>query len=324
MPDRLTFHEGALSVRHQPVPSIPAVPEGTSLAAALEHLAATGRASLVITDQTGRLLGVLTRDELLTAQTAADREDQSSTAIPVESLLRMVFQRGSGSVPESASSSVLQSDDLLPCDAVFENGRLTALMLEDDVLVSWRSLGPALESASRDSVTGLLTRLSFETQFAFQWTRCIREVAPLLLIMADLDEFKEINDRCGHVAGDSALRAVGAALKESLRAHDLVARFGGDEFIVLCSHCPPEFAGNLVVRMRDAVQRIDPPSVLPYRRFHLSFGLAGVRSDFRHASAAQLIAEADRCLLRAKAAGKDRAFLCVLDEPDASEPRVVM
>jgi diguanylate cyclase (GGDEF)-like protein len=166
--------------------------------------------------------------------------------------------------------------------------------------------------------------MSFETQLAFQWARCLRDATPLLLIMADLDEFKEINDRCGHVAGDGVLRAVGTALKESLRAHDLVARFGGDEFIILCSHCPPRFAGNLVVRMRDAVHRIDPPPALPHRRFHLSLGLAGVASDFRHVSTAQLIAEADRCLLRAKAAGKDQAFLCVLDEPEASEPRVLM
>lgn len=324
MPDRLTFHDGALSVRHQPVAAVPAVPAGTSLAAALEHAAANGRAGLVITDQAGRLLGVLTRDELLTAQAVAGSERSSSATFPVESLLRMVFRHDSSSAPESVPNSASQWGDPLPCDAVFENGRLTALMLEDDVLVSWRSLGPALESASRDSVTGLLTRMSFETQLAFQWARCLRDAAPLLLIMADLDEFKEINDRCGHVAGDGVLRAVGTALKESLRAHDLVARFGGDEFIILCSHCPPGFAGNLVVRMRDAVHRIDPPSALPHRRFHLSLGLAGVASDFRHVSTAQLIAEADRCLLRAKAAGKDQAFLCVLDEPEASEPRVVM
>lgn len=329
MPDGLTFHDAELFLRSQPASAMPVVSGDTTLAEAAQQLAACGWDHLLVSDESGHPLGVLAREEIFQALAAASRATRNPRELvetvpdSAGSLLRVLFPVGAERSLDSPAPD-LRAKPSLACGLVLKSGRLSALFLEDDVLVSGRMLRTVLEAASFDPVTGLMNRKAFESHLDREWARSLRTPAPLTLIMADGDEFKEINDRCGHGAGDRVLHAIGTALKDSLRQYDLVARFGGDEFIALCSNCPAEAAGLLASRLRQAMNRIDVPKGSERSRISLSLGFASVTSDFTRTSAAQLIAAADQCLLRAKATGRDRAFRCVLDEPEASEPRVVM
>jgi diguanylate cyclase (GGDEF)-like protein len=87
--------------------------------------------------------------------------------------------------------------------------------------------------ASHDALTGLLNRRSYELLLAQAVSRARRYGWPFALVLLDLDNFKVVNDRYGHAAGDDALRAVGAELRASLRSGDVAARVGGDEFALL-------------------------------------------------------------------------------------------
>jgi len=91
-----------------------------------------------------------------------------------------------------------------------------------------------LENAARtDSLTGLSNRRDFEERAAVEFARVRRTGGSFALVVADLDRFKELNDRRGHLAGDVALRAIAALLRRELRTVDVVARLGGDEFAML-------------------------------------------------------------------------------------------
>ena len=91
-----------------------------------------------------------------------------------------------------------------------------------------------LDAAARqDGLTGLANRRAFEEQFAQEAARSRRDGQPLAVIVADLDNFKEINDHGGHAAGDASLAAVARVLREQIRSVDTAARIGGDEFAVL-------------------------------------------------------------------------------------------
>ncbi len=103
------------------------------------------------------------------------------------------------------------------------------------------------ELAATDPVTGLMNRRGFEQFFEQELARIRRHKTPgSVLLMFDLDKFKEINDTHGHLAGDACLRKVGEFLLSRLRKLDCAARIGGDEFAVLLSHTDPEQAAECI------------------------------------------------------------------------------
>jgi len=92
--------------------------------------------------------------------------------------------------------------------------------------------------AREDALTGLLNRREFEARFAAEASRARRAQAALGLLLVDVDHFKQINDSRGHEQGDAALRRMASVLQRTVRGHDTVARFGGDEFVVLLDGAP--------------------------------------------------------------------------------------
>ena len=126
---------------------------------------------------------------------------------------------------------------------------------------------------------------------------------PVAVVVADLDNFKEVNDRFGHDVGDLVLRAFAAAIRANVRDVDLAARYGGEEFTVLLPATDAEGGRELAERLRLAAEElaIDVGADTPV---HLtsSFGVAGFPDE---PSAAALLRAADRALYRAKAAGKN-------------------
>ncbi|MBV9309682.1 MAG: sensor domain-containing diguanylate cyclase, partial [Solirubrobacterales bacterium] len=109
------------------------------------------------------------------------------------------------------------------------------------------------EQATTDALTGLLNRRAFNESLEREWELTRRDGIPSHVVVADLDRFKELNDRCGHAAGDDALRAFVAALRSIARDTDILGRLGGDEFgIVLVRAHDPEGPERFMRRFREA------------------------------------------------------------------------
>jgi diguanylate cyclase (GGDEF)-like protein len=157
-------------------------------------------------------------------------------------------------------------------------------------------------AATTDDKTGLLNAGAWRELASQQLARCVRANAPTALLLIDLDHFKIVNDTHGHLAGDAVLALVGQALKQELRGHDAVGRYGGEEFAVLLTEVDAPSAADIADRVRARIAAIEPGDGV---RVTASIGLAA-----RNASGSlnELLATADTALYRAKAAGRDRVF----------------
>jgi diguanylate cyclase (GGDEF)-like protein len=159
-----------------------------------------------------------------------------------------------------------------------------------------------LERSGIDALTGVLDRSRFETGAQASLIQAMRQGRPLSLAIVDVDHFKQVNDRYGHVTGDDVLRRVAQALRESIRSEDRIFRYGGEEFVVLCEGMGHEAALAHAERMRLAVPAAlrdmmpDPSTV--------SIGVATAPGDGTDATA--LLRHADLHLYRAKTEGRDR------------------
>jgi diguanylate cyclase (GGDEF)-like protein len=155
----------------------------------------------------------------------------------------------------------------------------------------------ALEQlAATDPLTGLANRRGCEKSIAGEISRAERERKPLSCIMLDIDRFKQVNDTMGHQAGDQVLREISAMLRQSVRAYDIVARWGGEEFLVILPGADLEAARQLAERIRLGVQK------LPTRSVTISAGAAEFDSDYDFEAT---LRTADRRMYEAKAAGRN-------------------
>jgi diguanylate cyclase (GGDEF)-like protein len=154
--------------------------------------------------------------------------------------------------------------------------------------------------ATTDSLTGITNRSEFSRILASEMDRAKRYGAPLSLIMYDLDYFKRVNDTFGHDAGDEVLRAVTDVVKGNTRTVDVVARWGGEEFMVLMPQSNLAAAGNAAEKLRQAVEqtRLDKVGMVT-----VSFGVTEFVSpdDFN-----TLLKRVDDALYQAKANGRNR------------------
>lgn len=168
-----------------------------------------------------------------------------------------------------------------------------------------RRLMVAQQVARVDPLTGLYNRRAFEEVVAPLLARAERYRRPVSLILMDLDHFKSINDRFGHHVGDAVLRAVADTTRDVVRKGDVLARWGGEEFIILLPETDREQAVHLAERVRAAVAGADPDAAtLGSARVTASLGLftwAGSQQSLEH-----LVREADEMLYRAKEEGRDR------------------
>lgn len=130
-------------------------------------------------------------------------------------------------------------------------------------------------AALTDELTGLANRRAFDDAVERELARSTRSGTEPSVLLMDLKHFKEINDRFGHDAGDAALVEVARALRESLRATDLPARRGGDEFVALLIETPAAEAGPIVQRVKDSIARI----VIGDVRLKVNVGVATAPDD---------------------------------------------
>ncbi|MFD0596859.1 GGDEF domain-containing protein [Catellatospora coxensis] len=161
-----------------------------------------------------------------------------------------------------------------------------------------------IELAGRDPLTGLHNRRSFAERLTGALAYADRTGTPVSLLMLDLDHFKSVNDRYGHPAGDQVLRTVAALLVRELRAVDVAARLGGEEFGVLLPGIDHRDATAVAGRLRAAIARCP---VVHAATTVLVTASIGVVCYPRHARTAdELFERADDALYRAKRAGRDR------------------
>ncbi len=158
--------------------------------------------------------------------------------------------------------------------------------------------------AITDELTQLSNRRRFTETLAVEVRRAERFGDPLSLVLADLDDFKQINDRYGHQAGDEVLKRFADVLRENVRDFDLPVRYGGEEFAVLLPETGLDGGEQLARRLQTALLRLRLPEISGDRPpVTASFGVAAFPAA---RSAEELLSAADGALYRAKAAGKNR------------------
>jgi diguanylate cyclase (GGDEF)-like protein len=163
---------------------------------------------------------------------------------------------------------------------------------------AWSVDGRPLTAGQLDAVTGLCTRESFLRVLERVCVDDRSTRTPIGVLFADLDAFKQINDRHGHLVGDRALASVARSLTRSVRPDDLVARFGGDEFVVLCRTFGPADSTGLAERIHGAIKASEP-------LIGLSASL-GIAVGAPPLPAASLLDAADQAMYRAKRLGPGR------------------
>jgi diguanylate cyclase (GGDEF)-like protein len=158
--------------------------------------------------------------------------------------------------------------------------------------------------AKTDALTGLGNRHTMEESFQREINRCVQDERPISLIMIDVDNLKDFNDKFGHISGDRVLAAVAKILQKQFRPRDLIVRYGGDEFAVMLPEVDVDLGMIIAERVRQAVSgdTENAEDSLIQIPVNISMGVAELD---KNGTLANLIREADAALYRAKHAGRN-------------------
>ncbi|MCH7694991.1 MAG: EAL domain-containing protein [Proteobacteria bacterium] len=168
--------------------------------------------------------------------------------------------------------------------------------------------------ASHDALTDLVNRREFEYRLERVLETAREEQSEHALCYLDLDQFKVINDTCGHVAGDELLRQLSSLLKKEIRKRDTLARLGGDEFGVLMEHCSLEQARRVALKLRKAVERYR--FAWQERSFALGVSIGLVPITETSMNTIEILKQADAACYAAKDAGRNRIHIYKADDVD--------
>jgi diguanylate cyclase (GGDEF)-like protein len=203
-----------------------------------------------------------------------------------------------------------------------------AAELERQVEVRTRELQVALDEVTRlsrtDPLTGLLNRRSFNEYATQALALAARHERSLALIIGDLDHFKKVNDTYGHKVGDMVLVGTSKAITDAVRDSDRVARFGGEEFVVLLAETEPGAVMAVAERINAAVRKIEMAQLAPNGTGHQTISLGVAVFPEHGVTVDELVMRADEALYHVKETGRNRAELYVdsiMREPPASPAR---
>ncbi|HZX30731.1 MAG TPA: GGDEF domain-containing protein [Rhodocyclaceae bacterium] len=158
--------------------------------------------------------------------------------------------------------------------------------------------------ATRDPMTGALNRRAFFSRAEVEWARIQRTRRPLAVIVSDIDFFKKVNDTYGHHVGDLVIKDFSRRTSNMLRVPDILARFGGEEFVVLLPETGLAEAKKVAERIRKEIETRRDKELPPYT---VSLGVSVAQGDAGQAADIEgLLAEADAALYRAKEGGRNR------------------
>lgn len=245
-----------------------------------------------------------------------DEETQQSTVSPVEASML------TGQVAGMAHNSALMSQcgELFSIDAStspmcdHEENMVGTVIVFHDVTDTRRLADEMTYQATHDSLTDLVSRREFEKRLEKTMHSPVQGEHQHALAYLDLDQFKIVNDTCGHHAGDELLRQITSLLRMALRSNDTLARLGGDEFGVLLESCPPHIAQNIAEKLKNVVAGFHfhwQGKVFPVT---VSIGLAYFgESESRHRTVTELLRVADSACNAAKDQGCNRIYVVQAD-----------
>jgi diguanylate cyclase (GGDEF)-like protein/PAS domain S-box-containing protein len=197
-----------------------------------------------------------------------------------------------------------------------EGTKIGCVLVFRDVTEARRAERQLSYQASHDALTGLVNRREFERRLERILATALPNEAHAVVYL-DLDQFKVVNDTCGHVAGDELLRQVGAALVSQVRKRDTLARLGGDEFGVLLEHCQQGQALRIAHQMREAVQ--DLRFVWQDRGFTIGASIGLVPIGPGVDTLATVFRAADDACYAAKEQGRNRVHLYQPDDHELAQ-----
>ncbi len=178
-----------------------------------------------------------------------------------------------------------------------------------------RARGAALEQlARRDELTGLGNRRELTETLERELAHHTRYGGDLSVALIDVDHFKVVNDRFGHLAGDEVLRRIGHELAQERRRVDVVGRYGGEEFLIVLPQTSLQGAHVALEALRERIARLDVSDIA--HPVTVSCGIAAAGDGLRTLQA--LVGAADRALYAAKAGGRNRVVLAGAEAPDAA------
>jgi diguanylate cyclase len=178
-----------------------------------------------------------------------------------------------------------------------------------DVTEQRRLSGEMSHRAMHDALTGLQNRAAFEAWLQRALAKAREDGSEHVLLYIDLDQFKLVNDTCGHAVGDKLLQQVARILSGAVRSSDVLARLGGDEFAAILQDCPTEAAQRVAQKICDQMEAFRFQH--DERRFRIGASIGLVPVDSRWASSAVIMQAADTSCYAAKEAGRNRVHVWV-------------
>lgn len=160
--------------------------------------------------------------------------------------------------------------------------------------------------ATHDGLTGMLNRTAVIRALAAEIDRARREGGTLVVALVDLDYFKRLNDTYGHLAGDEALRWFAAAVAAAIRPYDHAGRYGGEEFLLVLTHIPPEVVQQRLTSLHASISNLRVNAGEATVTVNCSMGATDLDPGDKSASVESLLALADQALYDAKASGRNR------------------
>jgi diguanylate cyclase (GGDEF)-like protein len=188
------------------------------------------------------------------------------------------------------------------------NGRIVGnVLVIRDITDAHRMNNQISWQATHDNLTGLINRIEFEHRMRTALGHAQSDQVKHALMFIDLDQFKVVNDTCGHIAGDELLRRIAKLLIDTARRTDVVARLGGDEFAILLEYCPTAQAVKIAEELRTTVRAFR--FSWEGKPFTVGISIGVVAFDESYKNLNQILSAADSACYAAKEAGRNRVHL---------------
>ena len=266
--------------------------------------------ALVVTDQSGKLIGIVSERDLVRAISEFDGDlvDRSVSDVMTRSVITCALFDGIVEVLFLMSSNEIRH---IP---VIEGEELRGIVSIRDLTRAYKLLQ---DQANTDALTGLSNRRHFLERLDGELDRCRRYVHPLSVAMIDIDHFKKVNDTYGHVAGDKVLSTLADLLVREQRTIDWVGRLGGEEFAIIFVETELDKAKLACERLLETIRSTEIDVDDAKISITVSIGLAQVTPSTQHST--EILKLADQLMYEAKAQGRDCVQVEMLREQPGSK-----